>query len=266
MQPVLVFTRTKHGADRLHRVLEKHRFKVACIHSGRSQSQRQQAMDGFRKSQYQILVATDIAARGIDVQNISHVINFDIPNNADDYIHRVGRTGRAEKLGVAYSFVSPADEIYVQSIERSIQKKLRRIKLDDFPYDSPVRPSGSPEAHLSKGARSSSATGRQVQSSPKPSPKVFDRSAYNIARPIRETVTSKVNGNKVPAPVNASKNRTVTRHYERASYRTPGSLGAPSEKEQRELKRLQSRLFGTSSLRRQGSYSSRRPVSSRMDD
>jgi superfamily II DNA/RNA helicase len=246
--------------------LEKHRFKVACIHSGRSQSQRQQAMDGFRKSQYHILVATDIAARGIDVQNISHVINFDIPNNADDYIHRVGRTGRAEKLGVAYSFVSPADEIYVQSIERSIQKKLRRIKLDDFPYDSPVRPSGSPEAHLSKGARPSSATGRHVQSSPKPSPKVFDRSAYNIARPIKETVRSKVNGNHPPAGVNASKNRTVTRYYERASYRTPGSLGAPTEKEQRELKRLQSRLFGTSSPRRQANYSSRRPMSSRMDD
>jgi ATP-dependent RNA helicase RhlE len=265
MEPVLVFTRTKHGADRLHRILEKHRYKVACIHSGRSQRQRQEAMDGFRKSQYQILVATDIAARGIDVQNISHVINFDIPNNADDYIHRVGRTGRAEKLGVAYSFVSPEDETCVQSIERSIQKKLRRIKLDDFPYESPVKPHGSP-ANLSKRIGSSSTVTRRVQSSPEQSAKVFDRFAYNAVRPIKKTSRPRVDGNRIPAGVNASKNRTVTRYYDRASYRTPDSLGSPTEKEQRELKRLQSRLFGASSLRRQSGYPARRPASSRMDD
>jgi len=265
MDPVLVFTRTKHGADRLHRALEKHRYKVACIHSGRSQRQRQEALDGFRRSQYQILVATDIAARGIDVQNISHVINFDIPNNADDYIHRVGRTGRAEKLGVAYSFVSPEDEIHVQSIERSIQKKLRRIMLEGFPYDSPARSNRAP-AGFSKAIDTSATPGRRVQTTSEHSAKVFDRFAHNQVRPFRETVPPRLDGNRFSAGVNASKNRKVTRSYDRTSHRSSGLLGGPTQEEQRELKRLQSRLFGTPSTRRQNGYSSRRAVGSRMDD
>jgi ATP-dependent RNA helicase RhlE len=264
MDPVLVFTRTKHGADRLHRILEKHRYKVACIHSGRSQTQRQQALDGFRRSHYQILVATDIAARGIDVQNISHVINFDIPNNADDYIHRVGRTGRAEKLGVAYSFVSPEDEVHVQSIERSIQKKLRRITLEGFPYDSPVKPNRAP-AGLPKAIDASFAPARRFQTSPEHSAKVFDRFALNLVRPVKKAVGSQADGNRIPARLDANKNRKVTRPYDRIPHRAPGSLGGPTQEEQRELKRLQSRLFGPPS-RRQGPYFPRRPASSRMDE
>jgi ATP-dependent RNA helicase RhlE len=155
MQSLLVFTRTKHGADRLHRMLERKHFKVARIHSGRSQKQRQEALEGFRKCQYQILIATDIAARGIDVHNISHVINYDIPNNADDYIHRVGRTGRAEKNGIAYTFVPPEDEIHVRSIERSIGKKLNRVTLEDFPYGA------LPKARPSPGRPGQSNSGRE---------------------------------------------------------------------------------------------------------
>jgi ATP-dependent RNA helicase RhlE len=133
---LLVFTRTKHGADRLCRTLQREEFKAAAIHSGRTQSQRQQALEGFRNGKHQILIATDIAARGIDVPMISHVINFDIPNTADDYIHRVGRTGRAERQGMAYTFVAPEDESTVKEWEKIISKKLTRIKLEDFSYDA----------------------------------------------------------------------------------------------------------------------------------
>jgi ATP-dependent RNA helicase RhlE len=133
---LLVFTRTKHGADRLCRTLQREQFKAAAIHSGRTQSQRQQAMEGFRNGRHQILIATDIAARGIDIPNISHVINYDIPNSADDYIHRIGRTGRAEKQGMAYTFVAPEEESTIQGMEKTIARNLTRIKLEDFPYDA----------------------------------------------------------------------------------------------------------------------------------
>src|SRR5262245_4848673 len=137
MRPLLVFTLTKHGADHLHRVLEDKRHKVARIHSGRTQGQRREALEGFRRNHYQILIATDIAARGIDVRNISHVVNFDIPNNPDDYIHRIGRTARAEATGLAYSFVTPDDENHVRTIERNLRRRLNRIHLEDFAYDAP---------------------------------------------------------------------------------------------------------------------------------
>jgi ATP-dependent RNA helicase RhlE len=264
MNPLLVFTRTKHGADRLHRVLEKHRYKVACIHSGRSQRQRQEALDGFRRSQYQILVATDIAARGIDVQNISHVINFDIPNNADDYIHRVGRTGRAEKLGVAYSFVAPEDEVHVKSIERSIQKKLRRMTLDVVPASPPVKPHATP-LNFSKVTDAFPTRKSQVQSDPAPSAKVFDRFAHNLGRPVRPAANLGIERKKVVARSAAPKRRKITRYDSRTAYRTPSLLGGPTQEEQRELKRLQTRLFGTPSSRRQQGSSHRRSASSRMN-
>ncbi len=133
---LLVFTRTKHGADRLCRTLQREQFKAAAIHSGRTQSQRQQAMEGFRNGKHQILIATDIAARGIDIPNISHVINYDIPNTADDYIHRIGRTGRAERQGMAYTFVAPEDESTIKGMEKTFSRNLTRIKLEDFSYDA----------------------------------------------------------------------------------------------------------------------------------
>ncbi len=266
MEPLLVFTRTKHGADRLHRILERHRYKVAQIHSGRSQRQRQEALDGFRKSRYQILVATDIASRGIDVQDISHVLNFDIPNNADDYIHRVGRTGRAEKPGIAYSFVSPEDEIHVQSIEKSIRKRLRRIKIDDFSYKTPIKPSGSTKSSFQERISSAFAAENRLVPDTAQSPKVFDRFASRTGTSIRETVMLRMNEPKLPARANTSKNRTVTRHHQRPASRSPRFLGGPSKEEQTELKRLQVKLFGASALRPPRHFSARRSAGSRLKD
>jgi ATP-dependent RNA helicase RhlE len=124
MESVLVFSRTKRGADKVCRRLMQKAHKAVAIHSNRTQSQRQRALDGFKRGQYRVLVATDIAARGIDVEGISHVINFDIPQYAEDYIHRVGRTGRAGATGDAITFVSHDDEQYLRRIERFTGKRF----------------------------------------------------------------------------------------------------------------------------------------------
>jgi ATP-dependent RNA helicase RhlE len=130
----LVFTRTKHRADKVARYLAGHRVKVQRIHGNRSQAQRTEALAGFKAGQYQVLVATDIAARGIDVTALGHVINFDVPGQPDDYIHRVGRTARAELTGSAFTFAAPEDEENVRQIERAIGKRLPRVTLPDFDY------------------------------------------------------------------------------------------------------------------------------------
>jgi ATP-dependent RNA helicase RhlE len=134
VRDALVFTRTKHRADRLARQLDEHRVKVQRIHGNRSQSQRTEALAGFKNGRYQVLVATDIAARGIDVTALGHVINFDVPGQAEDYIHRVGRTARAELTGSAFTLVSPEEEGSVRDIERAIGKRLPRVTLPDFDY------------------------------------------------------------------------------------------------------------------------------------
>ena len=134
VRDALVFTRTKHRADRLARSLEGAGFKVARIHGNRSQSQRTEALAGFKGGKYRVLVATDIAARGIDVTALGHVINFDVPAVPDDYIHRVGRTARAELTGAAFTFVSPEEEANVRGIERAIEKRLPRVTIPDFDY------------------------------------------------------------------------------------------------------------------------------------
>src|SRR5207247_2880372 len=120
MQDALVFTRTKHRADRLAKFLAQRNLKVERIHGNRSQSQRTEALAGFKSGKYRVLVATDIAARGIDVTALGHVVNFDVPAVPDDYIHRVGRTARAEATGAAFTFVSPEAEDDPRAIERAI--------------------------------------------------------------------------------------------------------------------------------------------------
>jgi len=138
---VLVFTRTKHRADRLCRVLERSRIRGAAIHSNRTQPQRQKALDGFKRGDYRVLVATDIVARGIDVDRISHVINFDLPAKAEDYVHRIGRTARAGAGGMAISFMG-ADEINcLRDIERLIGTVLPCHDLEGFEYIQRVVPS-----------------------------------------------------------------------------------------------------------------------------
>ena len=134
IQNAIVFTRTKHRANRVFEQLEKRRVKVARIHGNRSQAQRTEALRGFKAGKYRILVATDIAARGIDVEALSHVVNFDVPNVPDDYIHRVGRTARAELTGDAITLVAPDEENDLRAIERAVGKRLPRVTVPDFDY------------------------------------------------------------------------------------------------------------------------------------
>jgi len=139
----LVFTRTKHRADRLARHLTEQRLSVQRIHGNRSQAQRTEALAGFKAGRYKVLVATDIAARGIDVTALGHVINFDVPGQPEDYIHRVGRTARAELTGSAFTLVSPEEEGSLRDVERAIGKRLPRVTMPDFDYHS--RPAASLE-------------------------------------------------------------------------------------------------------------------------
>jgi ATP-dependent RNA helicase RhlE len=134
IRDAIVFTRTKHRANRLYEKLERKRVRVARIHGNRSQAQRAEALAGFKAGKYRILVATDIAARGIDVEALSHVVNFDVPNVPEDYIHRVGRTARAEMTGDAITFVAPDEEADLRAIERAIGKRLPRVTVPDFDY------------------------------------------------------------------------------------------------------------------------------------
>jgi ATP-dependent RNA helicase RhlE len=133
-ESVLIFTRTKHRAKRLGQQLEKAGYRAASLQGNLSQNRRQAALDGFRAGSYQILVATDIAARGIDVSSISHVINYDMPDTADAYTHRIGRTGRAAKTGDAFTFMTREDGDMVSSIERVLGDKVERRTLEGFDY------------------------------------------------------------------------------------------------------------------------------------
>ena len=131
---VLVFTRTKHRARTLALELAKHSFRVAALQGNMSQNARQQAMDGFRAGKFDIMVATDIAAHGIDVPEVSHVINFDFPNTADTYLHRIGRTGRAEQTGEAFTLAGADDANMVREVERELGVKIERKRLEGFDY------------------------------------------------------------------------------------------------------------------------------------
>ena len=133
-ESVLIFTRTKHRAKRIGQQLETAGYKAASLQGNLSQNRRQAALDGFRDGSYQILVATDIAARGIDVSSISHVINYDMPDTADAYTHRIGRTGRAAKTGDAFTFTTHEDEPLVRSIERVLGEKIERRTVKGFDY------------------------------------------------------------------------------------------------------------------------------------
>lgn len=137
-ESVLIFTRTKHRARRVGQQLEKAGYRAASLQGNLSQNRRQEALDGFRDGKYQILVATDIAARGIDVSSISHVINYDMPNTADAYTHRIGRTGRAAKTGDAFTFITREDDEMVRNIERVLGEKVERRTVKGFDYSKPA--------------------------------------------------------------------------------------------------------------------------------
>jgi ATP-dependent RNA helicase RhlE len=133
---VIVFTRTKHGADRIARRLKEARHSVSVIHGNRSQGQRKDALMGFKEGRYEVMVATDIAARGIDVAGVSHVINYDIPMTPDDYVHRIGRTGRAAAVGDAFTLVTPEDAGDLRAIEKFIKATIPQLTLDGFDYNA----------------------------------------------------------------------------------------------------------------------------------
>ncbi len=136
LQDTLVFTRTKHRANRLTDQLLRQNIRAERIHGNRSQAQRTAALNGFKAGKFQVLVATDIAARGIDVEELGHVVNFDVPLAPDDYIHRVGRTARAGATGDAFTFVAPEEEGDLRAIERAVGKRLPRVTVPDFDYSA----------------------------------------------------------------------------------------------------------------------------------
>ncbi len=162
MREALVFTRTKHRANRLWEFLDKRGIPVARIHGNRSQSQRTDALAGFKNGSYRVLVATDIASRGIDVEELGHVVNFDVPLAAEDYIHRVGRTARAEMTGEAFTFVSRDEENDLRTIERAVGKTLPRVTLPDFDYAAkPTTRFEIPQAERIAALRAQRAKDRQ---------------------------------------------------------------------------------------------------------
>lgn len=146
MDSVLVFSRTKHGADKISHRLERKGIKAVAIHSNRTQAQRDHALAGFKQGQFKILVATDIAARGIDVEGISHVVNYDTPTFAEDYIHRIGRTGRASLKGDALTFVSREEQKHLKKIEHFVEKRYELKRYPSFDYTKkPEMPAGPPQ-------------------------------------------------------------------------------------------------------------------------
>jgi ATP-dependent RNA helicase RhlE len=184
---VLVFTRTRHRAEKLSRQIHRAGFRATSLHSDRSQGQRQSALNGFRSGHYQVMVATDIAARGLDVENISHVINFDMPATADDYIHRIGRTGRAERTGDAFTLVTPDDKDMIRSLEKIMGKPLPRQTLDGFDYDA-----AAPENYVPQ-AKPAPRSPKSAQVSPRQANRPNRRPAPN--RGLRQKYASSGNKN-----------------------------------------------------------------------
>jgi ATP-dependent RNA helicase RhlE len=137
---VLVFTRTKHRADKVARQIAHAGFRVTSLHGNRTQGQREKALHGFKTGHFPIMVATDIAARGLDIDSITHVINFDMPDTADAYIHRIGRTGRAQRTGDAFTLVTDEDRDMIRQLERIMGGPIKREIIPDFDYTPPAPP------------------------------------------------------------------------------------------------------------------------------
>ena len=142
---VLVFTRTKHRADKVARQIAHAGHRVTSLHGNRTQGQREHALHGFKTGHFPIMVATDIAARGLDIEGITHVINYDMPDTADAYIHRIGRTGRAQRTGDAFTLVTPEDNDMIRALERIMGGPIKRETLPDFDYSTPAPPRHSNE-------------------------------------------------------------------------------------------------------------------------
>ena len=161
---VLVFARTKHGSDRIAKRLKTEGHSVAVLHGNRSQNQRIEALAGFKSGKYEVMVATDIAARGIDVAGVTHVINYDIPTNPEDYVHRIGRTGRAQKEGDAFTLITGDDHEAARDVERYLGEKVERLQIEGFPY-GPI-PAASEEKRPPQQGRRGGSGGRRPQRGP----------------------------------------------------------------------------------------------------
>ncbi|HEY0607592.1 MAG TPA: DEAD/DEAH box helicase [Herpetosiphonaceae bacterium] len=192
---VLIFTRTKHRANRVAEQIGRAGYNTAVLHSNKSQNQRQLALDNFRSGKVQILVATDIAARGIDVATISHVINYDIPDTADTYIHRIGRTGRAEREGDAMTLVTGEDTAMVRDIERVLKAPIERRTLPDFDYSAPAPVLNEFQREPRGQQRGGQPTGRNAR--PQGAPQPQRRAAESAPRraPQRDSQRPSSTGN-----------------------------------------------------------------------
>ncbi|MCC6651261.1 MAG: DEAD/DEAH box helicase [Candidatus Eisenbacteria bacterium] len=170
MGSVIVFVRTKHGADRLARQLERRGHSVAALHGNRTQSQRERALRDLKRGRVQLLVATDIASRGIDVNDITHVINFDVPHTPEDYVHRIGRTGRADALGDAFTLMSPDERRDVEAIERFLGRSIVRVQIPDFDYHRRLATPEPRDLHPRSSSGDSGRGDRPARSSSPPPP------------------------------------------------------------------------------------------------
>jgi ATP-dependent RNA helicase RhlE len=186
LDSVLVFSRTKHGADKIARKLESSGITTATLHSNRSQSQRLQALRGFKSGAVRVLVATDIAARGIDVEGISHVVNFDFPPQPEDYVHRIGRTGRAHAIGDAISFVTPEDHASLRALERFISRGIPRRTATGFDLrETEVEAPRRAERFVPPSRPRSFVTRDEGRSAPHVSSRSDRRPAPRASRPVR---------------------------------------------------------------------------------
>ncbi len=216
---VLVFTRTKHRANRLADTLTRNGIACERIHGNRSQLQRTQALAGFKAGKFKVLVATDIAARGIDVEALSHVVNFDVPHVPEDYIHRVGRTARAELTGDAFTFVSPEEQTDLAQIERAIGKRLPRITVPGFDYSK--APAERFEVPLAE--RIAAIRARKAEERRRAKEKAERRAAHEASRRTREAPKRSGSG-----PAHHPRGPAGARHPHAAGNpRHPASPGAP---------------------------------------
>jgi ATP-dependent RNA helicase RhlE len=189
IKTALVFTRTKHGADKVVKILDKHKIKAEAIHGNKAQNARQRALNNFKDQTTRVLVATDIAARGIDVDDLEYVINFELPNIAETYVHRIGRTGRAGANGTAYSFCDAEEKEYLRDIEKLISRKIPIIDNHDYPLmdHNPVkaakqqqgRSNHSRSAQVASNKKKPTSNERRAQSKTSNNPKIVNKKIIN---------------------------------------------------------------------------------------
>ncbi len=223
MESVLVFTRTKHGADKIARRLDRAGISTAAIHSNRTQGQRDRALESFKRGSIRVLVATDIAARGIDVNGISHVVNLDIPQQAEDYIHRIGRTGRAGAEGDAITFVTREDQQFLRRIEKYTGK---HIAIRSYPGFVAPPPSAKTPGHHASAPRTSghhtSAPRHGAHQSPQP------QSASH--QPVTNASTQQITAAQAPARRFSPRPGSAPKAAVDRVYRPAGQSGAPKKK------------------------------------